>query len=411
MKHFVFAFSLFSSVLFFSFTAILGISYLGSAESNLLRYYCIFAFAVSLLVFFVNYLPQKKQRNNIIVFFIAFVYLLSGFIAGLWSDKSFLCFGAFSIPAICIGVYYGNRGSFSEIVKWFDVILWVLTISLAYSSMTLSRSMASGDSYYSQSLSYNAAMAFVLDLYLLSYGKDYKRFSIFESKLFRLLGLILLLVYPVIILYSGGRGGGVVVFVGLVVYLLISRKNKRKTNLFLGGFLLLLGFGLSTMIYDFGTNSFLSDIQRNSERVFSYITSEGIDMTQTSSRDYVYSRSLEYIGQHPLGAGLFSYKKTFQPFVGQSYPHNFLLEWMVQGGLIFSLIWSFALFFLLRKYHRLRHQGLLSPLLIPFFVYSLTLLMFSASYMEEPLFWFSFSFVFVFNPSRPISDNNHPFLS
>jgi hypothetical protein len=250
-------------------------------------------------------------------------------------------------------------------------------------------------------------MAFVLDLYLLSYGKDYKRFAIFESKFFRFMGLIFLLAYPVIILYSGGRGGFVVVFVGLVVYILTSGKKKRRTNLLLGGFLLLLGFGLATMIYDFGSNSFLSDIRRNSERVFSYITSEGIDMTQTSSRDYVYSRSLQYIGQHPFGAGLFSYKNTFQPFVGQSYPHNFLLEWMVQGGIIFCLLCSFALFFLLRKYHRLRQQGLLSPLITPFLVYTLTLLMFSASYMEEPLFWFSFSFVFVSNPRRFVSDNNH----
>lgn len=405
MKHFIFAFTLFSSVLFFSITAILGISYLGDAESNLFRYYCIIVFILSLFTFGFLYLPQKKARSNFIVFFIVFIYLISGIISGLWSDKSFLCFGAFSIPATCIGIYYGNRGSFDEMVKWFDIILLILSLSLAYSSLTLSRSMASGDSYYSQSLSYNAAMAFVLDLYLLSYGKEYRRFPLFKSKLFHLLGLVLLLVYPVIILYSGGRGGFVVVIVGLIIYIFTSGKKKAKTNIVLGSLLLLLGFGLATMIYDFGTNSFLSDIQRNSERVFSYITSEGIDMTETSSRDYVYARSLQYIGQHPLGSGLFSYKKTFQPFVGQSYPHNILLEWLVQGGVVFFLLCFFSLLLLIRKYHKLKRQGSISPLIIPFFVYSLTQLMFSASYMEEPLFWFSFSFVYVFKSPRTVSDN------
>ena len=399
MKHFIFAYSLFASLLFFSFSAIFGYNYAGDTVSSTYRYYCIITFIIVLFTFIMNYSKQIIASNNLPVFLIAIVYLLAGLISGFWTDKSYLCLVAFCIPAICVGVYYGNKGGIDDIVKWLDVFLWIITIALLFLSIKLSVSMSLGYIYYSQTLSYNAAMAFLLDLYLLAYGKKYPRFQIFKSRLFKILSFVFLPIYLVIILFSGGRGGFVTMIMGLIIYIFTSSRKKTRGNVILGVFLLLMIYGSFLLINRVGSIDFQSSLQKNGMRVFSYVTSEGIDMTETSGRDFVYKKTIQLAEEHPFGCGLFSYKKVFQPVVGQPYPHNLFLEWLIQGGVVFLLLWSVIVFLVFRKYHRMWKKGQDVPLLLPFIVFPMTLLMFSGSYMEEPLFWFSLSFLFVIKPN------------
>ena len=394
MRDFVFAFSLFTATLFFSITAILGIDYSGGASSHLYQYYCVTTSVIAFLTFFFCYVPQKKTIRNIITFFVLIVYFFVGVFSGFVSDKSFLCFCAFCIPSSCVGIYYANAKDFSSLVKWLDVFLLLISVSLIFLMMKLSASISAGTSNYSQSLSYVSALCFLLDLFLLGFGGQFKRFHLFTTRVYKVFCYLLLAFYPVAILYSGGRGGFVVFILGLLVYLFISSRKKGQTVLLVGGVLLLFGVGSYLITRGFGTSQFLSDIQRNSARVFSYVSSEGIDMSETSSRDFVYTISLGLIRDNPFGYGLFNYKHLFRSITGQPYPHNLFLEWLIQGGVIFFIVWIGVIIAFIVKISRLIKHGLVSPVLCPLIIYPFVHLLFSSSYMEEPFFWFSLTYVF-----------------
>ena len=400
MKNFIFAYCLFTALLFFCITAILGINYGGSEESSLYVYYCIATFLIVLFTFFKNYSFHRIRKSNLHIFFVAFMYLLAAILSGLWSDKSFLCYSAFCIPSICVGVYYGNKGGFGDIVKWLDVILWIVTLSMVFLTARFITSMNLGDRSYSQTLSYYSALAFLLDLFLVAYGKDYERFGIFERKLFKIISYVFLLIYPLMVLFSGGRGGFVTILVGFVVFILTLNMKRARHIIFIGAALLLLGLGLSSVFLDNASVEKVDDFQRNTNRVFAYLSSDGIDMSETSGRDYVYTKTWQLIGDNPIGYGLFSYKKIYRQVVDQPYPHNIFLEWLIQGGFLLFFLWFFFLVSILLKCHKLRKKGVLSPLFYPFLVYPLTQLMFSASYLEEPFFWFSITFIYVFNSTK-----------
>ena len=393
MRDFVFTYALFSSMLFFSLAAILGIDYSSVGGGGLFQYYSGASSVIVIIVFFMYYVRQKITSRNVITFLIIALYFFSGILSGFWRDSSFLRFAVFCIPASFIGLYYGNLMSIDGMIKWLDLVKLILTIALLFLSRRLSLAIAQGDSYYSQTLSYYAAMGFLLDLYLLDSGNGTPRFSFFCSKIVRFIDYLLLFLYPVVILYSGGRGGFITLIVGLLVYVLFINKTRNGNNVLLSAFLMLCLIGLFAMIFDISSYGFLSEIQHNSARVFSYVSSGSIDISETSGRDFVYSRSIDLIGANPFGYGLYSYKKVFMPLVGQRYPHNLFLEWLMQGGVIFFLVWMVSLVLLIRKMIRINRVVSLSYLFIPFLIYPLVQLLFSASYVEEPFFWFSFCFM------------------
>ena len=356
MKHFIFTWCLFTGLLFFCVMAILGINYEGSEGSSLYSNYCIVTFFLVLFTFVKNFSFRRMNKRNLYVFFVAFIYLLSAIISGLWLDKAFLTFSAFCLPAICIGIYYGDKGNFGDMVKWLDVILWIVTLSLFTLTSHFITSLNVGDSLYSQTLSYYAALSFLLDLYLLTYGKDYERFKIFETEFFKIISYVFLLIYPLMVLFSGGRGAFVTLFVGFVVYIVTSIKKRGRRIFFVGFILLLFGLWFSSALQKSVSFGYEDDFQRNTNRVFAYLSSDGIDMTETSGRDVVYDKTWELIYNNPIGYGLFSYKNIFQQVVHQPYPHNLFLEWLIQGGVLLFFLWSFFLVSMLMICHRLRKK-------------------------------------------------------
>lgn len=126
-------------------------------------------------------------------------------------------------------------------------------------------------------------------------------------------------------------------------------------------------------------------------RLFSYISADGIDLTQTSNRDAFYNHALLYIKESLFfGYGPFSYvKKT-----GDFYSHNIFLDILLHGGIVYLSIWIiiFIRFFMKLKLI-LKNNTNEIILLIPI-LSSFILLMFSGTYLEESLFWFSISYVF-----------------
>ena len=118
---------------------------------------------------------------------------------------------------------------------------------------------------------------------------------------------------------------------------------------------------------------------------------------RTSGRNYVYQDAIKAIENNPLGYGMFSYEKQLPE---QPYPHNLFLEWAMQWGVlyaIFQILFILLLFIYFRRW-LLRDESLI--ILVPIIVYQFTLLLFSGSYMQEPLYWFSIAFLLSFNTKK-----------
>jgi hypothetical protein len=194
--------------------------------------------------------------------------------------------------------------------------------------------------------------------------------------------------YLIGIILSGGRGGFVVIFVGTLLSLFVRFPLWRV-------FMYIFIFSIVLFLIGFVTLSFFDQYQdrilESSERLFSYITSSGISMEQTSNRDQLYNVALTSIFKEPIfGYGIFRY-------LGQTdgwYPHNFFLEVLLQGGFIYLFFWIFVIVFFVIKLKFLFSTNRKHFLIISTMVYSFIQLLFSGTYILEPMFWFSLAYVF-----------------
>ena len=114
-------------------------------------------------------------------------------------------------------------------------------------------------------------------------------------------------------------------------------------------------------------------------------------MSKTSNRDILYEESIKLIKKKPLiGYGFLDYLNQ----TGFGYPHNFFLEVLLQGGLLFLIIWSIFLIYFFHRLTILIKNNKNYIVILPFVVYCFIQLLFSSTYLLEPFFWFSIIFVF-----------------
>jgi O-antigen ligase len=241
-----------------------------------------------------------------------------GFISGYTKDSLWLTFVAFSLPAACIGKYYAKDRSNALFImtKYLDILFVILSASVISLSSRLSASMATGDNDYSQRLSYYAALCFLLDTFLFVYGNTFDRFSLFKTRLVRLIYYCLLLVFVVVIFFSGGRGGFVVVAVGTIAIAFLYRKIKFK-NVLLGTIAIIAITTLLSFFAKMVSSDVAAKFEENQKRVLSYINTDDseedtfipvkIDMTQTSGRDDVYQEAWNMFLKKPITKQLHSF--------------------------------------------------------------------------------------------------------
>ena len=396
MQNIVFAITLFSVPLFFGVTSLLGVAYDGAGSSNLYRNYCILVFVLSMSCIFFGRKNYSAKHSSTLTYWVLFIYVFAGILSGYVNDSLWLTLVAFSLPAACIGAYFANdRGNaLFKMAKLLDVLFVILTVCVISLSTRLFMAVATGDSEYSQSLSYYAALCFVLDIFLFLYGKSYDRFKFFKNKYVQFLYFCLLPTFIVVIFFSGGRGGFVVVAVGIFAIAFMYRKVKWKS--LVSGVVVIFVF---TSLLSYYSEEVSSDImakyQENQHRVLAYIDVEDlkIDMTQTSGRDHVYQDSWNMFLNSPIiGYGIFDYKTALKEKYDQPYPHNLFLEWLLQGGVFFFCIWFYAFCMMLVRLHRLIRQDIRYVILLPFLVHALVELMFTGTYMGNTFFWFVLSF-------------------
>lgn len=396
MRDFVFAITLFASNLFFCVSAIFGYSAVEDGGATILyKYYCIGVFVLSLLFCIIEQAKRGISIRHFLSIFIIATYIIIGVLSGYGTDTSVLVLIAFCLPSVGIAVYYAEHRSISELVKWVDILLVVMSLSLFFLLRQLFVSITDGMSSYSQSLSYNAAYCFVLYLFLLMFGENYKRFPFFKSKIYKYISIFMLPYTLIILFFSGGRGAlGTLIVGGIVLLILYRRQNGSKNTKYMKLFFEMAL--LFSVVFISIPQSYRYIFNTNFERVFSFFDTDKSIYERTSGRDEVLSVALEQIKEKPiLGSGLFSYKKELNAKADVSYPHNIFVEVLMQGGIVFLLIFIVIILAATKKLNcifRYPKQELLAV----FIVYSVTMLLYSGSYMNSSFFWFFMIYIFNF---------------
>ena len=369
---------------FFSVNSMLGREYLGSSHSSTYR-----LFLLSLLIYLLFRVFTKVRVLNIrylIFLLVPLVFIsLSQITKLLYGtnavfNSSILYIFCWQYMGILLAINMHYKITTDRVEYYFRFVIYILTISVAMVSV---RAYGVGHAIESiggatyQSASYYAAFCFGMTLYYLQKNKDRVK-AITEMVIY---GLLLVIQFISLVL-SGGRGAMVLLIAYICLYLLLGNKKNRVRNVVL---LLLLVFILFFIIKRLDTN--LMSHQFN--RIFSYLTSSGLNLANTSGRDMIYSRAMLYIKQSPIiGYGLLSYYFL----MNGSYPHNFVLEVLMEGGIVYFLIWILVLILAFRTFSKMNSNNKLFILFIG--LYPICMLMFSGSYSYCMLFWFFISFVF-----------------
>lgn len=380
------------------FSAFCGITgYKQEEGDTLYLYYMISLFALSMILIihdiFILDKPFSKTVLLIpIIFTICYFSDISSESPPLeWTKKSYQFFLFFSLPPMLIASLIAKNKSIERMYKYLDVILIILGIGMIAKLPEMMMLGGFIDGY--NNISYQSALAFGAIYYgILSQRKD--RFEFLKYKLFKLVSIVMCVLLLLTCLSSGGRGGVVFLFAlaGLISFVFVKKRNIFKVLFFVVP-LGLLGVNL---ISNLGQNSTLvNTLNTGMERAFSYISSSGIDMTQTSNRDIVYELARKNIEENPYtGYGVFHTIGSF------GYPHNIFLEILEGGGIFYFAFWIIILMISIKRAYFIikKEQNLL--FLMPLFLYPCINLLFSGSYLMTGAFWFALVFVLIYKPQQ-----------
>ena len=303
----------------------------------------------------------------------------------------------FVIPASYIGIELGRNQSINQYAKAIFIVGIIISFGIFMTFPALIATdlidlvdIFAGGHY--QALSYFAGLAFLITtIYFSFYIEKYSLFIVifFLTLSLGQIGTIVL---------SGGRGGLVVVVGGIlsIVYLK-SSKGRFIPYMFVISFSLYI---LITILlsFDFDQND---RIIKGALRLVSYIDSGGINFNNSSNRDIFYGQAIEYIKESPVyGHGLFTiYDNSPPPYFGLPgfyYPHNFFLEILIHGGILYLFLWLFILGHFFIKLNKIISKDKTQVIILAPFLYAFIQLLFSGTYLQEALFWFSICYVFSF---------------
>jgi len=372
---------------FFTLFFLLGIEYNGISDSTLFAtLVCVFA-AMSCVICASIY----GKINNVSIFLLLFsplffllFYLVENPIT-LEAKKYFIFFYPLSFPSMCIGAFLAFNNCLKKISPWIFILMLIQSIVLI---LYVLRGLAGRDldtqTYLNyQYISYLGGFSFSVNIFYLFMGRDMGLFNWQRRGYMKIICAFLLAVQFVSIFVSGGRGGFVVAFISLIVAMILKLKNyKSKYDIVLVVLLICL--------FLIGLKKITTNDNFNSSRVFSYITKGGIDMSETSGRDIVYSSAISLIRERPIfGYGFFKYYD-----LTLSYPHNMFLEFLLQRGVVLLILSIVLIFKLFHRFANMCRYEKSNYILLPFLIFCLVELQFSDTYYYSSFFWFCVSYVF-----------------
>jgi len=405
MEGALFVAALVNQLLFFSVLSIIGQQYSGVNDSLSYVLFCIVTGVLSLLYIIKSTLPLRClsfSRGVLLFSFLPLVISIIFFIEQPSSDLAetyFTYYLLWGLTATYIGIFVARMELIALIAKWFEVIMIFFTISVILSIVlpfykSVKFISLSGATY--QTASYISAFAYTLNLFYILFGTEYKLFKFHYSNIYRIFAFCLLPIQVLGVFITGGRGGFVLVFVATILMLLTNRRNQKFSLQKRVGIIALLLITSLLIIPRLNQKAlFASGFQR----IFSYVTPEGIDMSQTSNRDTFYSNAIELIYEKPLfGYGL------FKNFDNGFYPHNLFLEILLNGGVLYMILIVIIGGLFIRKFILVIKNDALNFVMLPLFLYPIIMLMFSGTYLTTSLFWFGISYVFCYKLKNRVDD-------
>lgn len=393
---------LFNTQLFFSVTTIFGYKYGGIENSIIYAVYVLLIMFFSLFLCIYTFI-KRKYRFNYKEIFILFLPTILTFEMGIrvliygeirTSMHYLIYFYIWCVPAIFAAVYVKKTDTLKIMIKWFEVVEWILTIAVVFSFL-IPFLLGTSYSIYRietninyQTAAYMSSFAYGLNLYFLFYGKEKKRFQYTFTKVYFVISLGLLLIQLLCVFISGGRGGAVLAIIYTLFFFFITISDKDSTRRFKGTVFVLSIFAITICILPIMLQN--SNFYSAFSRSFSFIGDNGINWSGTSNRDFVYQLAIQRAFKHPLfGYGIFYALGKF------GYPHNIFLEWLLEGGVVLLTIETMILLIVLKKgwMIALKCNGTIILVLL---LYPLTELMFSGTYMETGIFWFVVCYIIIY---------------
>lgn len=344
------------------------------------------------LLIAISYLQRNKLSsiNKYVLFIVALIFLwyqyTSQTIATPRVPFLFLC--VFTITAFVI------PSMVSIDAKTFikSVMLWPV-IGVFY----ISRIFSIEDSD-TETISIQVSYAFLVPVIAtIVYLKNY--YST-ERPIQKLIGFVTVLVNLIFCykMVSYGSRGPFLCIVTLILYYAIFKKsdgygvtvNKNKTILFTSGFMLVSSFLIeflsvvSGLLHALGIN--LNVIDKSLRKV-----AESGDIT--NGRDFIYGIATDGILDRPIfGHGM----DQFENNTGIVYPHNFILQVLYDGGIVFFSILLVPL--LVKLIKRIRTCNYEEYSLIPFFFFiSVPGALLSADLWYVERLWLFFGVLFATN--------------
>lgn len=396
---------------FFVMAAIIGYEYTGIEDSRVFLVYSMLLFAANaiLLLKSVAVVGGKLSSKEFLVILIVGAIFMSYLTSIMFSGRMnalatgyFMKFLAFSLPAMFGALYSLRMRTLSEITKLLEIVMLLLTLSVIIKVLLPffqgRRLLSFAGAGYHQSASYLAAFAFGLNLYFLMNGQHHERLSPFRTSFYRSVCLLLLLVQVLGFALPGGRGGFVL---GVAYFLFIVFSQITRGRLIILFRVLLLVVFLATVIGIIWPLLMQNDLfVRGFSRATQFISTSGrINWAGTSGRDVIYQNALHLIKESPvIGYGIFGMFGIIS-----NYPHNLLLEILLQGGVIFLVVAVCIFLLFTRKLQYMKRQDKSNGILAVLFLYPIVMLMFSGTYLKTPQFWFVLVFVLGFRFRKPCS--------
>jgi O-antigen ligase len=191
--------------------------------------------------------------------------------------------------------------------------------------------------------------------------------------------IVCTLIFLTSIVLVGSRGGlvgaTVVLFLIFIIkIILVSWSQKRKVKLTLKKILILfLGIGLLLFIYQPVKRVFLTRI------IGATFEGNGV---YTAGRDVIYTDAIKMIKEKPFfGHGI----ESFTLYTGHVYPHNLLLEMMVEIGLLGLIIFGIFVFYAVMLMFKFKTSPLFILSGIP--LYMIIVQMFSGEFYDFRYFF------------------------
>ena len=357
------------------------------------------AFNIVVFVLAMNKAMGSIMRNNtkrtwqIIIGMAGFLvlYLLTGAMNGFGErqyQSYLLAFGVRCVPGVfCAIALANNQRYFMQMQKWLQVfvILYAIGVSIAVFTATgsnqLNDKFTVGVNY--QELSYCAAFAFNIDLYIVMFWDDIHKFRFFRSSFWRWIDIALLFLLLYCMMSGGGRGAILDIIAVTVFLIYVKRGFKLNFRVIIGAIIFITVVFIG--VYIFADKTGNAGAQR---LVRFFIEREDFVLDR---RAMLRESALKAFSNNPiLGNGIGS---IFH--VAGFYSHNIFTDILAEGGVIMITIVALMLLNILRSIKALIEDNHGNVLIYVIFLSSFVNLLFSGYYLGEGGIWFSVAYILI----------------